>query len=165
MRSLLPGYDGVFLPQFHETGARVASSPERAVEQAVSPRMPSASRDSLLGQPEETSLPSKNFMSHVESHDQTLFWGQRRPAWPVPARPLLADGWRHHLTFLRLFRTPLWPALVRGQTERSSGDSKLSRTGLSPRGGPSNSSLSPVSLYPSNLERWHCFSLSSLIKS
>lgn len=49
----------------YEAGTRVAANSRRAGRQTASPEMPSASHDSYLGRPEETSLSSKNFGSDV----------------------------------------------------------------------------------------------------
>lgn len=72
MHSLLNNRDGGFLPQSYETGAKVAFNSRRAVGQTAFPEIPSTSHDSHLGWPEESSLPFKNFVSGIYSHDQTL---------------------------------------------------------------------------------------------
>lgn len=70
-----------------ETGARVAANSRRAGGQTASPEMPSTSHGSHLGRPEETSLSSKNFVSDVWSHDQTLYQCQSRLVWLAASAP------------------------------------------------------------------------------
>lgn len=65
MHNLLNNRDGDFLPQSYETGAKAAFNSRRAVGQTTFPGMPASSHGSHLGQPEESSLPLKNFVSDV----------------------------------------------------------------------------------------------------